>query len=324
MTSRAVRREIEGPPREAPQVSATDHLSIFNLPAFHRLTLTDGHHRVEFDHHADGRLIGSLVGVATGTEFASGFSAPFGGIDLVRETESPPRILDLVAAACAHLDGLGIQTIRVHARPPIYSRAEISMQFALLANGFRIESMELNQHLDLSNLRTADDYVARLGWRGRRDLRRAAAQGLEFREDIDPGQRAEAYQVLRANREAKGRPLRLSFEYLERLREALPGKVRSFSLKSGDQTCAAAITYQIRPGRWLLVYWGDSAHSLAQSPMNLLAFKLVERALAEEIVLIDLGISSAYGQQNAGLAQFKESVGAVSSLRFEFVRGVGS
>ena len=54
--------------------------------------------------------------------------------------------------------------------------------------------------------------------------------------------------------------------------------------------------------------------------MNLLAFELVQRALAEQIELIDLGISSAYGQLNAGLAQFKESVGAQSTLRFEFVR----
>jgi hypothetical protein len=300
-----------------------DHLSFFNLPAFHELTLAAGQTRLQIDRYDDDRLIGSLVGVVTGDEFACGFSAPFGGIDLVRDTESPPRILGLVEAACADLEGRGIKTIRVHARPPIYSQAEIGMQFALLSRGFRIESFEINQHLDLTGLASADEYAARLGTRGRRDLRYAAGLGLEFREDVEPGQRAEAYEIIRANHEAKGRPLRLSLDYLEKMRAALPGRVRFFSLLAAGRTCASAVTYLIRPGRWLLVYWGDAAHSLAQSPMYLLAYKLVESALSEEIVLLDLGISSVYGELNAGLAQFKEKVGGQSTLRFEFVRRVG-
>jgi Acetyltransferase (GNAT) domain len=308
--------------RGAPAEVAIDHLSFFNLPVFHELTLAEGQTRLQMDHHADDRLIGSLVGVVTGEEFACGFSAPFGGIDLVRETESPSRILELVETACEDLASRGINTIRVHARPPIYSRAEVSIQFALLSRGFRIESFEINQHLDLVGLESADQYAARLGTRGRRDLRYAAGLGLEFREDVEPGQRAEAYEILRANHEQKGRPLRLSLDYLEKMGAALPGRVRFFSLVAGGRTCASAVTYLIRPGRWLLVYWGDAAHNLAQSPMYLLAFKLVERALAEEIVLLDLGISSVYGELNAGLAQFKDKIGGQSTLRFEFVRKV--
>ena len=311
-------------PGMAPGIPApTDHLSFFNLPAFHELTLAEGRIRVQIDHYADDRLIGSLVGVVAGDEFVSGFSAPFGGIDLAREIENPAHILDLVAAACSELEGRGIRTIRVDSRPPIYSRAETSMQFALLSNGFRIEAVELNQHLDLTGFDTTDQYVQSLGRRvGQRGLRRASAQGLEFREDSQPNERADAYEVLRANREAKGRPLRLSLDYIENLRTALPGRVRFFSLLAAGQTCASAVMYLIRPGRWYVVYWGDAAHRLAQSPMNLLAFKLVEKAMEEGIALVDLGISSVYGQLNAGLAQFKEHVGAESSLRLEFVRRV--
>jgi Acetyltransferase (GNAT) domain len=301
-------------------IAPTDHLSLFNLPAFHDLTLKAGQRRLQLDHYADDRLVGSLVGVVTGDEFASGFSAPFGGVDLVRETETLPRMIDLLAATCAELDRQGIGTIRCHARPPIYSRADVNMQFALLSSGFVVESWELNQHFDLAGMATAGDYVARLGWRGRRDLRRAAAQGLAFAEDLEPAQRAESYEVLRVNREAKGRPMRLPPDYLEGLRSLLPGRIRTFSLRDSGVACAAAVVYLIRPGRWLLVYWGDAMHQLEQSPMNLLAYELAARALSDGIDLIDLGISSAYGQLNAGLAQFKESIGAQSTLRFEFVR----
>jgi Acetyltransferase (GNAT) domain len=298
----------------------TDHLSLFNLPEFHALTLKEGQQRLQLDYVADDRLIGSLVGVVTGDEFASGFSAPFGGVDLVRESESLPRIIDLVEDACVRLGDRGLRTVRVHAPPPIYSRAETHVQFALLSHGFAVEATELNQHLDLTGLESIETYVERLGRRGRRDLRLSWSQGLVHREDVESGQRAEAYEILKANREAKGRPMRLSFGYLEGLRTALPGRIRWFSLLTGGRTCAAAVTYLVRPSEWLLVYWGDSGHHLADSPMNLLAFKLVEAALAERIELLDLGISSAYGTLNPGLAQFKEKVGAQSSLRFDFVR----
>ena len=303
----------------AERVAVEAHLSLFNLPAFHELTLHDPQRRLQLDHYSDNRLVGSLVGVVTGDEFESGFSAPFGGIDLVRETESPPRILDLVDDVTARINSLGIETIRIHARPAIYARADVGMEFALLSRGFVVQSTEFNQHLDLTGLASVDGYVERLGWRGRRDLRLASTQGLVFVEANEPPERAEAYEVLRVNRETKGRPLRLSLSYLERLRAELPGRIRVFSLLAGDRACAAAVVYLIRPGRWLLVYWGDAQHHLGQSPMNLLACKMVERALAEGIVLIDLGISSSGGQLNAGLAQFKESVGAQSALRFEFV-----
>jgi predicted N-acyltransferase len=304
----------------AESTALESHLSLFNLPAFHELTLAPGQTRLQLDHLTDDRLVGSLVGVITGDEFASGFSAPFGGMDLVRETENLPRILELVDDATERLDEMGIQSVRIHGRPPIYARADVDAEFALLCRGFKVELTELNQHLDLSGVASPEVYVDRLGWRGRRDLRRSSAQDLIFVEGLEPEQRAEAHELLRANREAKGRPMRLSLEYLERLREQLPGRIRFFSLLAGGRACASAVVYLIRPGRWYLVYWGDAFHRLDQSPMNLLAFKLVERALAEGIVLIDLGISSAGGELNPGLAQFKESIGAQSTLRFEFVR----
>ena len=309
--------------RPSPETS-TAHLCLFNLPQFHDLTLKPGQARLQLDHYAEERLIGSLVGVVTGDEFVSGFSAPFGGVDLVRGSEKLPDIADLVVASCARLRDSGIRTIRVRARPAFYSRAEVSVQFALLNEGFRVEAVEFNQHIDLSGLRTAGEYVERLGPRvGQRGLRRSAAQALEFREDFQPEQRAQAYEILRVNREAKGRPIRLSLEYIEKLRAALPGRVRCFSLTAAGETCAAAVVYLIRPGCWLVVYWGDARHQLPQSPMNLLAYKLVELALAEGVTLIDLGISSVEGVLNAGLAQFKETVGAKSELRLEFVWRAG-
>lgn len=60
--------------------------------------------------------------------------------------------------------------------------------------------------------------------------------------------------------------------------------------------------------------------------MNLLALRVVERALATGAAILDLGISTEPGAEpgqarvQEGLARFKLSVGAQAEPRFVFVR----
>ncbi len=68
------------------------------------------------------------------------------------------------------------------------------------------------------------------------------------------------------------------------------------------------------------MYWGDAGHALPRSPMNLLALRLVEIALADGRPTLDLGISSVDGVPDQGLIQFKRSVLARESLRLDLVR----
>jgi hypothetical protein len=91
--------------------------------------------------------------------------------------------------------------------------------------------------------------------------------------------------------------------------------VRIFVLRDGEATCAAALLYRVLPGRELVQYWGDAHHDLPRSPMNLLAYRLVEQAIAERVETIDIGISTDDGVPNQGLIQFKQSVLARPTLR---------
>jgi hypothetical protein len=61
--------------------------------------------------------------------------------------------------------------------------------------------------------------------------------------------------------------------------------------------------------------------------MNLLAYRVIERALADRIETLDLGISNEHAPgpngelvPNAGLVQFKQSVLARSEPRLTLVR----
>ena len=298
-----------------------DHLLLFNADAFHALNLRPGQCARRIDYEADGRLVGSLVGVVDGDSFTSGHSASFGGPDFTRDAETAANVRAALEHAVATLDNEGVRTIRVKARPAFYSGSETAVQFALLNLGFRVESCELSFHIDLAGLGGLDGYTASLRSPARRALRHTLGEPFALVEADGDDAWARGHAVLAANRAAKGRVLALGLDYVLRARDALPGRVRMWALEHAGTPCAAALTYRVAPGRELVVYWGDAGHALARSPMNVLALRLVERALAEGVLSLDIGTSSVAGVPDQGLIQFKRSVGARESLRLDLVRG---
>ena len=301
-------------------VAAEEHLALFSTEAFHGLNLSAGQSALRIDHVADERLVGSLVGVIEGGTFRSGHSAPFGGPDFARETETTRNVVDALTAAVARLDADGVERIEVRARPAFYSGSEASVQFALLNLGFAVERCELNFHIELDGIAGSDDYVARLRSPARRALRHALEEPFAFAEATDDEAWARGYGVLADNRRAKDRRLALPLDYLRRAREAFPGRVRMFLMTHDGWPCAAALLYRVVPRRELVVYWGDAGHQLPRSPMNLLALRLVETVAAEGATTLDLGISSVDGVPDQGLIQFKRSVLARESLRLDLAR----
>lgn len=303
---------------------AAHHLALFSADAFHALNLRPDQAVRRIDQRVDGRLVGSLVGVRDGGEFCSGYSAPWGGPDLVRDGEGPGAVADLLATAVAALDREGVDLIRVRARPAFYSPAQPAVQAALLTLGFQVEGCELNHHVDLARFATPDDYVAALRSPARRALRHALGEPFTFAAAADARGWAAGYAVLAGNRAAKGRRLSLSLDYILAARDAFPGRIRMYLLAHRDTPCAAALVYRVLPGRDLVVAWGDSGHDLRRSPMNLLAYRVVALAMAEGLRSLDLGISSVAGVPDRGLCRFKRSILAEESLRLDLVRRRGA
>jgi len=299
---------------------ASDHLALFSTPEFHALNLRPGQRLCRLDHEADGRLVGSLVGVLDGDVFHSGHSAPFGGPDFVRDAETTGNVVATLASAVARLGEDGARTIRVTARPAHHSAAETAVQFALLNLGFVVEGCELSFHIDLTPFAGVDDYVAALRSPARRAVRHAQAEPFALVPALDEASWERGYDLLAANRAGKGRTLALSLDYTRRARDTFPGRVRMFALEHAGAPCAAALVYRVAPGRELVVYWGDADHDLPRSPMNALAHRMVGQALADGARVLDLGPSSVGGVADPGLIQFKRSVLARESLRLDLVR----
>ncbi|SDJ53075.1 Acetyltransferase (GNAT) domain-containing protein [Frankineae bacterium MT45] len=318
---------------------------LFNWASFHELNLggagrPSGSGLSEQDvfftevHDDAGRMLGGLSGVRDGDTFISGYSAPFGGFDFVDDRETNDNIADVVLGSVSNIQAAGVRSMRLKLAPTCYSDNEPVVQFTLLNAGFTVERCELNQHIPVASWRTPLEYVHNLRPAAQKTLRYLLTEELTFGEVTDDAVWAQAYNLLAENRLRKGRRFALSAEYLARARTQLSPHVRMFALRhghgEGSQLVAAALVYRVAPGRDLVVAWGDSEHELKRSPMMLLAYRLVERAIADGVGVIDLGISNEPELRlheggsglvpNSGLVQFKRSVLAKIEPRFTLIK----
>jgi hypothetical protein len=297
---------------------------LFCASRFHDLNEVPAPARWRAEHRREGRLVGVLEGVVTDGVLLSGHSAPFGGPDLVRADPTVDELVDLVDGALAALRDDGVHTVRIRARPPVYSAAEPLLEYVLLHRGFTVEHCDLNQHLDLAPLHAGADPLS-LVRKNKRSLLRAALAAPHELVEVSGGEELAAlHGILAANRAAHGRPAGLPRDYLERARTAFPDRVRLFLLRVAGRPVAAAVVYRVLDDVDLLVAWGDAGHELRHSPMDLLAHLLTTMSVERGARLLDLGPSSEKdGTPNVGLVNFKRSVGAVPGTRKVFSRAVG-
>lgn len=307
------------PAKSTAREPADEHLNLFNTSAFIDVNLRAGARRLRIDHvDPSARLIGSLVGVVDGGEFVSGYSAPFGGVDLVRPSETSSNAIALVQHALDVLRVEGVRRVVIRSRPQSHARSVVAAEFALLSTGFSVSSVELNHSIDISRFPTAAAYVDSLQSPGRWRLNRSLAGGCEFAEAVTGEEWEAAYGVLAENRRLKGRHLQLSLAYVLSLRERVPGRMVMFLGSQGGEPRAAALVYRVSPRCALVVYWGDLPTDHQRSPMNALAMHVVDWAIANRLSVVDLGPSTAQGIPDDGLEQFKRSILALPELRLTF------
>jgi hypothetical protein len=302
--------------------------SLFNRRRYHELNVVPGQSIVTTTATAEsGHVIGGLSGVCDGSSFISGYSAPFGGVDLVRDRETAANVATVVRSAVQEVAATGIRELRVRLAPSCYGENQPLVLFTMLNQGFSIERCELNQHIDLAGLTSAVDWSERLHRPARRALHALLDDGFELHDCETEADHRRAYQLLADNRARKGRTLSISADYLRQARAALPGRIHMHELVHRGVPVAAALNYDVRPGVRLVVAWGDSDHGLPKSPMLVLAHQLIAWALVDGITTLDLGISNrpVPGPQGGldpdlGLVQFKRSLLARTEPRMTVVR----
>lgn len=261
---------------------------------------------------ADSKVrAGIVVGRRDGV-LRSPFSAPFGGLTVNRDQQLD--VLESVwhnIADYAAAEGLAL---RITLPPTIYDTPTTVKSADILSRLGLVLSTDLNYHICLGR----GDFADVVSRTGRNKLRQALANGFIFmRMTPDDASITRFYRVIESNHTSKGRPMSMSLSDV--LSTARLVGADFFMLTYDGADVAAAMVYPAADGIVQVINWGDVPGYEHLRPMNMLPCCIYDHYSSIGLRVLDLGpASSAPGVPDVGLSVYKESLGAVPSLKFTF------
>lgn len=249
-------------------------------------------------------------------EWRAPFSAPFSNIILLREDISIGYIWDFVGSLVTYVKGQGGKLINIYLPADIYGASQNARIYnALLGNGFHIEFQDVNYSFDLTSF-DMDSYEQMMHYNAKKNLRIAMECNDIFVRCETEAEKEEAYDIIKANREYKGYPLRMTKEQVMETIKVVDHDF--FLVKHEDKTIASAVVYRVKPKAAQVVYWGDIPAVSEFKPINFISYNLIKYYKNLEFDILDIGTSTEGGIPNCGLCDFKESIGCMPSSKVRF------
>jgi hypothetical protein len=250
-----------------------------------------------------------------------GLLAPF-WIPKFLERHSDIKILDeFVRSLIKQCSSLSEQ-IYIRLAPNFYNPNIDIFKYLLLRNGFKVSDIATWQYIPLSGIKNELEYRDSLKHSSRKVIKNFNKNYQGLIKEIDLSNMhtvEEAYNLLNDNRKTLGTNLKYSFNYLLRLIEIEPDRVKIFNFEVDNQPVASAICHITDKSILYVAAWGDANHKLAQSPMYCFASSLVKFCLDKDIKFLDYGISCTLSEYAPGLFNFKKNIGCLSSLQETFI-----
>lgn len=293
--------------------SKTPH--IFNSVAFNELNSpkADSVHYFIFK---DSKVrLGLCVGEKDGV-LRSPFSAPFGGFSYSSELHKFKTIEGALSLMCEYAEKNG-KSVRLVLPPDFYGRVIINETVSsLFRSAFAFKYADVNYQFFCEDF---EGYETRLTKESRKNLKISFQSDYEF-EKLDsakPAAVSRAYSVIKANREFRGFPLRMTEAQVLETVQVVQADFFVLSVEGAD--AAAAQVFHVAPGIAQVIYWGDAPGFAEKKVMNLLAYKVFEHyARNTDVRIVDIGPSSENGIPNHGLCEFKENIGCKTALKYVF------
>ena len=267
----------------------------------------------------EGKYRLGMIGGVRDHIFYSPFSAPFGGYSYMQEDVRINYIDEALALLTGWAKEKEITGIRITLPPAIYGESFISKQVnSLYRNGFIIEKTDLNYAYHLHHF--DENYAASVWYNARKNLKIALGNQLSFR-CCDAGEKEKAYNIIRQNREARGFPLRMTWQQVQLSASVMNG---DFFLVNNSEgiAVAAAIIFHVAKKIVQVIYWGDLPEYAGLKTMNFLSYKVFEHYKAQQFEIVDIGPSTENSVPNFGLCEFKESIGCDISCKFSFSKTI--
>lgn len=261
------------------------------------------------------RRLALAIGEKDG-EWRAPFSAPFSTAVPLRKNTDLEHYWKFIALLNERAKAEGIRKVSIFLQPDIYGAQENAKLInSLIGNGYKLAFQELNYSLKVKNT-DLDTYIDAIQPAARRKLKTALSSDLKLKKCGPRDEKIQAYQVIQANREHKGYPLRMTQEQVMATIEIVPHDI--FLVNKDDISIAAAIVFRVSDQTAQVIYWGDIPDVGQYKPINYLSYELIRYYQSEGIDQIDIGPSTENGVPNFGLCSFKESIGCEVSSKYKY------
>ena len=240
--------------------------------------------------------------------------ATFGGIEFSTNI-SEKKLHQFLKKSLSTIE---VEFIKINSYPESYlSQFQIQkLENCLLKLGFEINIIEVNYEIAITE---KTFYETIISTRAKQLLRKSIKQGFLFQEVSNPNF-SEIHAFIALSRKRKNRPMTMNLEQLENHFTLFPKNFQVFSVRDSACLIAVSITIKINDKIIYTFYLADHEEYLKDSPTIFLLSGIYEYFKQQNYTILDLGIATANGILNEGLAHFKRSLGGISSSKKTYIK----
>jgi len=260
---------------------------------------------------------GLCVGVKE-CEVLCPFSSPFATMVEINRPVSIKNYDQAIDSLDIFLTKNHYKTIRFILPPMFYDETGLGIFVnTLYRKGYDFKNIDLNFQFDLKKVCT-EAYPEMIPRNGKKNLRIGLNSGLILKHCDNNEDAKKAYSVIAENREAKGFPLRMTFQQVMNTVRLVNHDF--FMVIKDDEEIAAALIYYINENVAQVIYWGDRQGFGKVKPINYLACQLVHYYSERGLKYLDIGPSTENSVPNYGLCDFKKSIGCDVSTKITMIK----
>lgn len=212
----------------------------------------------------------------------------------------------------------GARQVEVLPAPMAHDPVAFANQVYLLrSRGYVISQCDLNHSMAVTDQSLAD----RMTYGNLKRLRKCEREGL-IAEQLPLHDLKAVYEVIEANRLAKGHAMSMSLPQLQTMAERFPEAIVLFGSRDGPRLAAAALCLRLGGGILYVFYWGDQPGYATLSPVVGIADAVYRHCQQEGLRLLDVGTSTVDHEAHHGLIQFKRGLGFTESLKLRLLKAV--